>query len=138
MTCIINAKSAGQITILQSSIHAVHHQQNPPLGLDHPLHKLPQPHLDLVLTDVSSDQLVGVYLIGLGKDLFLMLLEPLSGLVGQLEDVEVMDDLILAWRDGLLRGFGFVEDFAFALFCAFLLACLEFFLGVEDLDPGVD
>ena len=103
MTCIINAKSAGQVSILQPGIHAVHHQQNPSLGLDHPLHELPQTHLDLILTDVSSDQLVGVYLISLGKDLLLMPLEPLPGLIGQLEKVEVMEDLIFARRDRLLR-----------------------------------
>ena len=116
------AKSGRQVPILQSSVHAVHHQQDPPLGLDHSLHELPQPHLDLILTDVPSDQLVGVYLIGLREDLFLMLLEPLAGLVGEFEDVEVVDDLVLARRDGLLGRFGLVEDLAFALFAAFLLA----------------
>lgn len=54
-----------------------------------------------------------------------MFLEPLSGLVGEFEDVEVVDDLVLARRDEFLGGFGFLEDLAFALlFLPFLLASL--------------
>lgn len=68
-----------------------------------------------------------------------MLLEPLPDLVGEFEDVEVMDDFVFTRRYGFLGGFGFLKDLGFALFFLnFLLAALQLLLRVENVDSSVN